>query len=149
VVTTHIDGSQTFLSAIATCGSNLVYNGTTWSNCIPVPISLGLPSDQVVLVVFGTGIRNSTALAAQNGGCSCTPVEVDPYQFTVLYSGPQGGGGARSFYGLDQVNILLPNSMAGSGVISFSIGALAGYIEDEGFEQGYVNTSNIISVDIR
>jgi uncharacterized protein (TIGR03437 family) len=43
----------------------------------------------------------------------------------VLYAGPQGAGVAGSFYGLDQVNVLLPHDMAGSGTVSLTIGALS------------------------
>ena len=39
----------------------------------------------------------------------------------VLYAGSQGGALGRgeigSFYGLDQVNVVLPHSLAGSGMI--------------------------------
>lgn len=59
---------------------------------IAVPIDLSNASEQVFLVLFGTGIRGRSALSAvtaQTGGADCE----------VTCAGPQGG-----FVGLDQVN---------------------------------------------
>jgi uncharacterized protein (TIGR03437 family) len=70
---------------------------------------LGNASDQVFLILFGTGVRNRSALsavAAQVGGAG-----VD-----ALYAGAQGG-----FVGLDQVNLRLPRSLAGRGEINVSL----------------------------
>jgi len=36
----------------------------------------------------------------------------------VQYAGAQGAGAPSSFYGLDQVNVLLPRSLAGSGTVN-------------------------------
>lgn len=69
----------------------------------PVPIDLGPSSEQVFLVLFGTGIRYNSGLAnvrAQVGGVDAE----------VTYAGPQ-----PQFVGLDQVNIRLPRSLAGRG----------------------------------
>lgn len=69
------------------------------------PIDLGIPGDRVFLELYGTGIRNKTgptenptAIKAYLGG---TPLP-------VLYAGAQSG-----FFGLDQVNVELPSSLAG------------------------------------
>jgi len=76
---------------------------------IPRPIDPGPPTDQVFLVVFGTGIRNRSSLAnatAQIGGVSAE----------VLFAGAQGG-----YVGLDQVNLRLPRSLAGRGEVELMI----------------------------
>ena len=129
VVTTHADGSQSLMSSIATCTGNLVYNGYTWSPCVPIPINLGSSTDQVVLELYGTGIRAANSIAQQNPqyanqpsvsvfvGPSC-PSGCDQPSLQVLYAGPQGAGAPGSFYGLDQVNVVLPHSLAGSGAIT-------------------------------
>ena len=72
---------------------------------VPTPIDLGPASDQVFLVLFGTGIRNRTstqAVTATIGGLS-TP---------ALYAGIQG-----TFIGLDQINLQLARTLIGRGQI--------------------------------
>src|ERR1022692_1526795 len=102
VVIAHQDGSQTFIGAIASCNS---------SGCTPTPIDLGSSTDQAVVELFGTGIRGA-------GGASNVTVTVGSVQGTVQYAGAQGGGAAGSYYGLDQVNVLLPRSLVGSGTMN-------------------------------
>ena len=70
--------------------------GAAAGSCKPVPIDLGDPDDQVVLTLFGTGIRARSSLQAVQASIIGPPLE-------VLYAGPQG-----EFVGLDQVNVRLP-----------------------------------------
>jgi len=66
---------------------------------------LGSNSDQVFLILFGTGLRNRNSLAdvkTQIGG-----VDVPP-----AFAGAQG-----DLLGLDQINLLLPRSLAGRGKV--------------------------------
>jgi len=66
------------------------------------PLSSGavtLGSDQVYVVLYGTGI-GSAKVAATIGGAAAT----------VTYAGPQG-----TYPGLDQLNLLIPSSIAGRG----------------------------------
>lgn len=67
------------------------------------PIDLSHPSDQVFLLLFGTGLR---------GRDQKIPVtaSIGDENLEALYAGPQGG-----FIGLDQVNLRLPHSLAGRG----------------------------------
>jgi uncharacterized protein (TIGR03437 family) len=62
----------------------------------PIDVSIG----DVYLVLFGTGFDAPLTAAANFAG----------NDLTVTYAGPQS-----QFPGLDQVNILLPKSLAGSG----------------------------------
>lgn len=76
---------------------------------VAAPIDLGPDSDQVFLILYGTGIRHHSGLTnvkATVGGVDA-PVE---------YAGQQGG-----FVGLDQVNIRLPRSLAGRGVVDIAL----------------------------
>jgi uncharacterized protein (TIGR03437 family) len=69
----------------------------------PLPIDLGPESDQVYLILFGAGLRNRSSLAnvkAQIGGVDAP----------VFFAGPQG-----EYVGQDQVNLLIPRSLAGRG----------------------------------
>ncbi len=101
LVRVHADGSQSIEGVIAWDAST-----RQW---IDQPIILS--SDAVYLVLYATGIRNSAS-----------PVEVDCYSaggFSKLapsYAGPQG-----QLAGLDQVNVLLPAALAGSGEIYLSL----------------------------
>ncbi len=70
-----------------------------------IPIDLDPPTDKVYLLLFATGVRgrgNPLNASATIGGMT-VPVE---------YAGPQNG-----FVGLDQINILLPNSLKGKGEV--------------------------------
>lgn len=76
---------------------------------IPAPIDLGAETDQVFLVLFGTGIRFRSALSnvsATIGGVNA------PVQF----AGAQG-----SLVGLDQVNLSIPRSLLGRGEVDVAL----------------------------
>ena len=91
------DGSQTY-EPIAQ------FNPTT-SRFELLPIDLGPESDQVFLVVFGTGFRQRSALAAVAANLGGTNAE-------VLFAGAQG-----DLVGVDQVNIRIPRTLAGRNAI--------------------------------
>ncbi len=80
-------------------GSTQTYGSAT----LPIDLSSG----QVSLILYGTGIGIS-AVTATVGGLNAT----------VTYSGPQG-----TYPGLDQVNILLPASLAGKGKVDVVLNA--------------------------
>jgi uncharacterized protein (TIGR03437 family) len=70
---------------------------------VAVPIDLGPEADQVILVLFGTGIRFRSMLSA-------VTVRVGGIDAQVVFAGDQGG-----FAGLDQVNARLSRSLIGRG----------------------------------
>jgi uncharacterized protein (TIGR03437 family) len=72
---------------------------------VATPLDLGAATDQVILELFGTGIRGRPALTA-------VTAKIGGQDAEVLYAGPQGG-----FAGLDQVNVRLPRSLAGRGAV--------------------------------
>ncbi|MGA2724719.1 MAG: hypothetical protein ABSG79_20200 [Bryobacteraceae bacterium] len=101
VVTSHADGTQSLAYA---------YNyPCAPGTCTTAPINLGSPSDQTALVLYGTGIRNRAAL-------SDVTVEIGTQSLPAFYA-----GAAPTFVGLDQVNVMLPHSLAGSGTVSLSV----------------------------
>ena len=75
------------------------------SGCASTPITLS-SNTTVYLSLYGTGIRNRTSLAN-------VKVNINGTNVPVLYAGPQS-----SFEGLDQVNVTLPPSLAGSGEVN-------------------------------
>src|SRR5262249_57609129 len=69
---------------------------------LALPIDLGQPGGTVYLVLFGTGFRHYTALPVCVAGGESVP---------VAFAGAQG-----SVQGLDQVNLILPQSLSGKTV---------------------------------
>jgi uncharacterized protein (TIGR03437 family) len=71
----------------------------------PVPIDLGPETDQVFLIVFGTGIRGVSAQSAATATIGGTNA---PVSFA---------GATPGFEGLDQANINIPRSLIGRGLV--------------------------------
>lgn len=70
---------------------------------VPINVSGG----NVYLLLFGTGIRNHANPVTATIGSATLP---------AAYAGAQG-----SFAGEDQINIALPASLAGAGVVSVAL----------------------------
>jgi len=76
---------------------------------VPLPINLGLSTNQVYLEMYGTGIRNASNVTATVGS----------FSVPVLYA-----GAAPGFAGEDQVNIgPLPQALAGAGSVNIVLTA--------------------------
>lgn len=73
---------------------------------VPLPIDLGAASDQLFLILFGTGARFGSSPAAAT--CLIGDVNAE-----VLYAGAQG-----DFVGLDQANVRLPRNLIGRGEVT-------------------------------
>ncbi len=86
------------------------------------PINVATSAGQVFLILFGTGIRGAI------GGVNVT---IQGIAATVAYAGAQGTDA-----GLDQVNVLLPAQLAGSGTVNIVLTT-------------GLNTSNTVTVDIQ
>jgi uncharacterized protein (TIGR03437 family) len=76
---------------------------------VMIPIDLGPDGEQVLLILFGTGIRHHSGLAAVMATIGGAAAE-------ALYAGPQG-----DFVGLDQVNLRIPRSLAGRGEVEVAL----------------------------
>lgn len=95
------DGSQVF-SPVARFDAGL-------NRFVPEKIDPGEENDQLFLLLFGTGLRGRSALSAVTATIGGTPV-------TAAYAGPQ-----PDFTGLDQVNLMLPRSLAGHGDVDVEL----------------------------
>ena len=73
------------------------------SRYVTLPIDVSDPTDRVFLLLFGTGFRYRQSLDSVSVTVGGVPVE-------VWYAGAQGG-----FFGLDQLNLLLPQTLEGRG----------------------------------
>jgi uncharacterized protein (TIGR03437 family) len=82
------------------------------AQCLTAPLSCSTVAitfaqgSQVYLVLYGTGIRDGSKFSVMIGN---TPAP-------VIYAGPQG-----DFPGLDQVNVSLPPTLAGSGEVDLAL----------------------------
>ncbi len=72
---------------------------------VAVPIDLGSETDQVFLILFGTGIRLRSALSAVSAKLGGSDAQ-------VTFAGAQ-----NDFVGLDQVNARIPRSLIGRGEV--------------------------------
>ena len=97
VVTVQTNGAQVFSNTFQ------VVNGAY----VPLPINVSPPA-QVVLALFGTGISGVSSLANVR-------VSIGGLSLPAAYAGPQGDAG------LDQVNVQIPASLAGSGNTAISV----------------------------
>lgn len=76
---------------------------------VPLPIDPGPATDQLFLILYGTGLRFRSSLSA-------TLATIGGEVSDVLYLGP-----AEGFVGLDQCNLRLPRSLAGRGVVTVAL----------------------------
>lgn len=83
-------------------------NGQQVVESLTQAIDLGPASDQVYLVLYGSGLGNAKTITATIGGVAAE----------VAYAGAQG-----EFAGLDQFNLLVPRSLAGRGKVDVVITA--------------------------
>ncbi len=96
----HADGTQSTEIVASYDAQNSRWN--------PVPIDLGPAGEQVYLVLYGTGIRHAAQVTVTIGG---QPASVAYF-------------GAHTVYpGLDQVNVLLPRSLVGRGLVTVQLTA--------------------------
>ena len=81
---------------------------------VPIDVSTGT----VYLILFGTGFDAPVDATASSFRSPCPPNTSTQceHDLSVTYAGPQA-----QFPGLDQVNVLLPASLAGSGVSNLGI----------------------------
>jgi len=75
----------------------------------PLPVDLGPETEQLYLVLFGTGWRHLSSLSAVR-------VSVGGTDAQVTYAGLQ-----PTIAGLDQINVLLPRSLAGRGEVEVAL----------------------------
>jgi uncharacterized protein (TIGR03437 family) len=93
-------GGQQFVEAVARYDPTL--NPPQY---VPAEIDLGPEGDVVALVMYGTGLRRRSSLAAVSVTLGGVAVQ------------PAYAGEAPGFVGLDQINLVLPRTLAGRGEV--------------------------------
>jgi uncharacterized protein (TIGR03437 family) len=76
---------------------------------IPAQVVFGPESEQLFLILYGTGLRLFSSV-------ELVQVRVGGVSSEVSYAGPQG-----SFFGLDQINVRLPRALIGRGLINVEV----------------------------
>jgi len=99
VVQVSASGAQTIQQVYTTNSSGAI---------VASPIAIGTGGASTYLVLFGSGIANA--------GTALTTVTINGVAETVTYAGPAGADS-----GLDQVNVLLPAKLAGSGNVNVQL----------------------------
>jgi len=101
VLRVHADNSQSIENNYAVTSS-----GAT----VAAPIDLGSASDQVFLELFATGLRGHSAAS------NSVTVTAGGISLPVTYAAAQ-----PQYVGLDQIDVLLPQSLAGKGDVTIQI----------------------------
>ena len=83
--------------------------GEAQNTCVALPIDLGPETDQVSLILYGTGIRNRSSLAT-------VTVKLGGVDGQVTYAGVD-----PDVRGLDQVTVSVPRSLAGRGEVDVQL----------------------------
>jgi uncharacterized protein (TIGR03437 family) len=109
-------------------GPGAILNAVTYATApfLVVTPEIAGSDQRTRLAVYGTGIRYagnsshdpSIVNVAANVGATATDTAGNSYNLTVEYAGPAPG-----YFGLDQVNIVLPPDLDGAGVVSLSLTA--------------------------
>jgi uncharacterized protein (TIGR03437 family) len=102
VTTAQPNGSQSTVD---------VFQGNAVGSYTPAPINLGGPGDNSALVLYGTGIRGASSL-------SNVTVTIGTVTLPVQYAGPCD---PAQFVAFDQVNVALPQSLAGAGQVTLTL----------------------------
>lgn len=87
----------------------LVQYNNTLNRFTPVALDVSNPTEPVYLILFGTGLRNRSSLAAVTASMGGVAAEVS-------YAGPQG-----SFLGLDQINLRVPAALVARGEVDVTL----------------------------
>ncbi len=82
---------------------------STQNRLVSAPIDLGPATDDVFLVLFGTGLRFRSSLAA-------VALKIGGVDAPALYAAEQG-----DFAGLDQINARIPRSLEGRGEVDVTL----------------------------
>src|SRR5262249_5957641 len=94
-----------------------VFNPATGSFA-PNPIDLSPAGDRVFLVLYCTGVRKAADPNGDGNLNETVRALIGGVEVTPLFVGPQGG-----FVGLDQINLEIPRSLIGRGLVSLAITA--------------------------
>jgi uncharacterized protein (TIGR03437 family) len=95
---------------------NVSYVDPTTGSVLPLPINMGAKSDGIFLSLYGTGFRNRSSLAG-------VVIELIPASqpSTAIYAPGLYAGAQGSYFGLDQLNVQIPQSLAGAGEVIIQV----------------------------
>jgi uncharacterized protein (TIGR03437 family) len=115
IFTANMNGSGVYAGQVIHVqadGSQTLDNPAVWDAAshayVESPIDLGGAGERVYLVLYGTGLYHASSVTATVGGVT----------LPVVYFGQQG-----QFPGIDQVNVQVPATLAGAGLVKLTIAA--------------------------
>jgi len=104
-----VAGYATRVSATGTQTVEPAYALNAQGSFSAAPINMGSATDKVYLAIYATGV--------QAAGLANVAVTVNGVSTQVLYAGSAG------YSGVDQINVLLPASLAGTGTVALQLTA--------------------------
>ena len=104
-----VAGYATRISATGTQTVEPAYAVNAQGSFSAAPINMGSSTDKVYLAIYATGV--------QAAGIANVTVTVNGVNTPVLYAGNAG------YAGVDQINVLLPATLAGSGTVAVQVTA--------------------------
>jgi uncharacterized protein (TIGR03437 family) len=104
-----IAGYGVRVSASGTQTTEPAYTLNAQGSFVAAPINMGSATDNVYLTFYATGVEAA--------GLANVTVTVNGVNTPVLYAGSAG------YAGVDQVNVQLPSSLAGSGTVALQLTA--------------------------
>jgi uncharacterized protein (TIGR03437 family) len=107
--------SNRVVAALVTA-DGLSYQRTVDTSGNSIPVSAGSAGRPNYLILFGTGIKDQGQVQVKIGGQNCS----------VVWSGPH-----PQFAGLDQINVQLPESLGGVGLVGVTVTA-GGFVANLG-----------------
>ena len=128
-------------------GPGAILNAVTYATAPFLTVTDIAGSDQpTILAVYATGIRYAGNLShdpsivnvAANVGAKAKDAAGNSYSLTVEYAGPAPG-----YFGLDQVNVVLPPDLDGAGVVSLSLTAESSTANVVSFQMGSLPADSI------
>jgi uncharacterized protein (TIGR03437 family) len=116
-------------------GPGAILNAVTYAAApfLTVTPEIAGTDQRTRLAVYATGLRYAASV-----GASATNPSGNRYDLTVEYAGPAPG-----YFGLDQVNIVLPPDLDGAGVVSLSLTAESRTSNVVSFQMGSLPADSI------
>jgi uncharacterized protein (TIGR03437 family) len=104
-------------------GVTYVRTGNLDGTTRDIVLESGANARPTYVVLYGTGIRNTPAANPNdaNGVAEAIKLTVQGVPAQVAYAGAQGAGAPGSFAGLDQINFIIPQELAGLGELTVQV----------------------------
>lgn len=123
IFTSNFTGSGAAAGEYTVDGVNINLTGKQDGTPNDIVLETGANARPTYAILYGTGFRNAPSSTPNddNGVAEGIKVTVQGVPATVAYAGAQGRGVPGTFTGLDQINFIIPNELAGLGVVDVKV----------------------------